>query len=124
MKKKIAIVFSALLVLMIIGYCAFAHFNPYTKLVGTWTGDGTLDLLGNSPFDGATELTFFVDHTGYVVTEQGEISFTYTVQNEYGKWGVVILEDADEYTYGQRFYIDGKTLNIDRDGEMVSFIRK
>ena len=123
MKKKTAIVVSALLVL-IIGYCAFAHFNPYTKLVGTWTGDGTLDLLGNSPFDGATELTFFVDHTGYVVTEQGETSFTYTVQNEYGKWGVVILEDPDEYTYGQRFYIDGKTLNIDRDGEMVSFIRK
>ena len=49
MKKKTAIVVSALLVL-IIGYCAFAHFNPYTKLVGTRTGDGTLDLLGNLPF--------------------------------------------------------------------------
>ena len=49
---------SALLVLMIIGCCAFAHFNPHIKLVGTWTGDGTLDLLGDSPFDGAVELTF------------------------------------------------------------------
>lgn len=113
MKKKKIIVVSALFLLMIIGYCAFSHFNPHFKLVGTWTGDGTLDLLGDSPFDGAVELTFFVDHTGHVVTEKGETDFTYNVHNEDGKWGVLMLKDADEYTYGQRFYVGGKTLNID-----------
>ena len=56
------------------------HFNPYIKLVGTWRGDGTLDLLGDSPFDGALELTFNLDRTGYVVTEQSETAFTYDVQ--------------------------------------------
>lgn len=124
MKKKIPIVVSALLVLMIIGYCTFTHFNPHFKLVGTWTGDGTMDLLGDSPFDGALELTFYINRTGYVVTEQGETNFTYDVQNSHGKWSIVILESADGYTYGQRFYIEGKTLYIDRDSEMVSFIRK
>ena len=124
MKRKITIVASVLLVLVIIGCCAFSHFNPHTKLVGTWTGDGTWDLLGDSPFDGAVELTFSMDHTGYVVTDQGEASFTYDVQNSHGKWSVVILESADEYTYGQQFYIEGKTLNIEKDGGIVSFTRK
>lgn len=114
---------SALLGLMI-GYCVFAHFNPYIKLVGTWTGDGTLDLLGDTPFDGAVELAFFMDHTGHVVTEQGETGFTYDVQSEHGKWAVVILEGGDGCTYGQRFYIDGKTINIAKGEEVVSFPRK
>ena len=112
MKKKKTIVASVLLLLMI-GCCAFTHFNPHFKIVGTWTGDGTLDFLGDSPFDGAVELAFFMDHTGRVVTEQGETEFTYNVQNKNGKWVVLILKDADEYTYAEHFYIDGKTLNID-----------
>ena len=124
MKKKKTIVVSALFLLLIIGYCAFSHFNPHFKLVGTWTGDGALDLLGDSPFDGAVELAFFADYTGHVVTEQGEADFTYNVQNKNGKWDVLILKDADEYTYGQRFYVDGKTLNIDNAEETVSFTRK
>ena len=123
MKKKKTIVASALLLLMI-GCCAFAHFNPHFKLVGTWTGDGALDFLGDSPFDGAVELAFFMDHTGRVVTEQGEADFTYNVQNKNGKWDVLILKDADEYTYAEHFYIDGKTLNIDNAEKTVSFIRE
>lgn len=125
MKKKITIVVSALLVLTIIGCCAFAYFNPYIKLVGTWTGDGTLDLLGDSPFDGAVELTFSIDRTGCVVTEQGETTFTYDVhERKHGKWDVVTLDGGGGYSHGQRFYIDGKTLNIDRYEEIVSFTRK
>ena len=123
MKKKKTIVASALLLLMI-GCCAFAHFNPHFKIVGTWTGDGTLDFLGDSPFDGAVELVFFMDHTGRVVTEQGETEFTYNVQKKDGKRGVLILKDADKYTYGQHFCVDGKTLNIDKAGETVSFTRE
>lgn len=124
MKKKTTIVVSVLLVLVIIGCCSYSHFNPHTKLVGTWTGDGTWDLLGDSPFDGAVEITFYMDRTGYVATERGETSFTYDVQNSNGKWSIVILESADEYTYGQQFYIDGKTLNIEKDEGIVSFTRK
>lgn len=123
MKKKKTIVASALLLLMI-GCCAFAYFNPHFKIVGTWTGDGTLDFLGDSPFDGAVELAFFMDHTGHVVTEQGETDFAYNVQNKNGKWDVLILKDADEYTYAEHFYVDGKTLNIDNAEKTVSFIRE
>ena len=83
-----------------------------------------MDLLGDSPFDGAVELTFFMNHTGLVITEQGETNFTYDLQNSNGKWSIVILESADEHIYGQRFYIDGKTLNIEKDEGIVSFTRK
>ena len=124
MKRKTTILVSVLLVLVTIGYFVFAHFNPHIKLVGTWSGDGTLDLLGDSPFDGAIEITFFMDRTGYIATERGEANFTYDVQNSIGKWSLVILESADEFTYGQRFYIDGKTLNIEKDEGIVSFTRK
>ena len=124
MKKKIIIIVAALLFLMIIGYCAFTHINPHFKLVGTWVGDGTWDLLGDSPFDGAVEITFCMDHTGSVTTELGETNFTYDVQSSNGKWSIVILENADEYIYGQQFCVDGKTLNIEKDEGIVSFTRK
>lgn len=32
MKRKITIIVSALLGLMVIGYCVFVHFNPYINL--------------------------------------------------------------------------------------------
>ena len=124
MKRKTTILVSVFLVSVIIGCCAFSYFNPHTKLVGTWIGDGTWNLLGDSPFDGAVEITFYMDRTGYAATEQGETNFTYDVQNSNGRWSMVILESADEYTYGRRFYIDGKTLNIEKDEGIVNFTRK
>ena len=123
MKKRITVMISILLGLMIISFYAFAHFNPHIKLIGTWTGDGTLDLLGDSPFDGAVELTFFMDQTGCVVTEQGETTFTYDV-HDHGKWDVVTLDGGGGYNHGQQFYIDGKTLNIKRYEGIVIFTRQ
>ena len=125
MKKKIIIIVSALLFLMIIGYCAFTHFNPHFKLIGTWTGDRTLDLLGDSPFDGAIELTFFMNHTGLVITEQGETPFTYDVhKREHAEYDIIILDGGNGYNHGQQFIIEERTLTILGDDANVIFTRR
>lgn len=125
MKKKIIIVISALLSLMIIGYFAFTHFNPHFKLVGTWTGDGTLDLLGDSPFDGALELTFHINQTGCVITEEGETPFTYDVHpRERKEYDIITLDGGNGFNHGQRFIIEGRTLTILRDDGNVIFTRR
>ena len=125
MKKRIIIIVLALLFLMIIGYCAFTHFNPHFKLVGTWTGDGTLDLLGDSPFDGAVELTFHINQTGCVITEEGETPFTYEVHpREHNAYDMITLTGGNGYTHGQRFIMEGRTLTILRDDDNVIFTRR
>ena len=88
MKKKIIIIVSAFFLLMIIGYCAFAHFNPHFKLVGTWAGDGTLDLLGDSPFDGAVELAWY-DEAEFG-TRQSEVEATAQEDVEVLKGGAYV----------------------------------
>ena len=125
MKKKIIIIISALLFLMIIGYCAFIHFNPHFKLVGTWTGDGTLDLLGDSPFDGALELTFHINRTGCVTTENGETIFTYDVRTrERWEYDIITLDGGNGYNHGQQFIIEERTLTILGDYANVIFTRR
>ena len=125
MKKKTIIVVLAFLILTVIGFCTFAHINPYFRLVGSWAGDGTLDLLGDSPFDGALELTFDFDRTGYVVTEQGETAFTYDVRvRDRKEWDIIILDGGNGFSHGQKFIVDGNILNIIRDDGTVSFTRR
>jgi len=122
MKKKTIIVVLAFLLLTIMGFCMFAHINPYFRLVGSWAGDGTLDLLGDSPFDGAFELTFNLDRTGYVVTEHSEAAFTYDVHVHERE--IIILDGGNGFNHGQRFIVDGNTLNIIRDDGTVKFTRR
>lgn len=111
--------------MLTIGLQVFIHFNPYIKLVGTWYGNEMLDLLGDSPFDGALELTFYLDHKGCVVTEHGETNFTYDVLNrEHMEWDIIILDGGSGYNRGQRFFIEGNKLNIIRDGGVVIFTRR
>ena len=111
--------------ILIVGAHAIVYFNPQIKLVGTWCGDGTLDLLGDSPFDGAFELVFTLGRRGYVVTERGETAFTYDVhKRERKEWDIITLDGGNGYNHGQRFIINGNTLTILRDDGDVSFTRK
>ncbi len=123
--RKVAVGLLIIVFILIVGFQTIVHFNPYIKLVGTWCGDGTLDLLGESPFDGALELTFNLDRTGYVVTEQRETTFTYDVHvRERKEWDIITLDGGNGFNHGQRFIIDGNTLNIIRDDGTVSFTRR
>lgn len=123
--RKVTMGLLIIIFILIAGFQIIVHFNPYIKLVGTWHGDGTLDLLGDSPFDGALELTFHLDRTGYVVTEQGENAFTYDVHvRERKEWDVITLDGGNGFHHGQRFIIDGNTFHIIRDDGTVSFTRR
>ena len=124
MKKKKSIIVLTFF-LMIIGFFSFAHFTPHFKLVGSWIGDGTLDLIGDSPFDGAIEITFSINGTGYAVTERGLINFSYEVPKKHKD--IITLDCGNGYIYGERFFIDKETFNIiitEENKETVSFIRK
>jgi len=44
--------------------------RPQQQIVGSWRGDGTLDVEGESPFDGAEAFDFSIDTV--VVTVDGE----------------------------------------------------
>ena len=82
-------------------------------------------MLWDSPFDGAIELTFCLDHTGYVQTEEDKTAFTYHVHGRERKdWNIITLDAGNGYNHGQRFIIDGHTLTILRDDGNVSFIRE
>ena len=120
--RKVAVGLLITIFILIVGFQTMVHFNPYIKLVGTWRGDGTLDLLGDSPFDGALELTFNLDRTGYVVTEQSETAFTYDVHVH--ARDIMTLDGGNGFNHGPRFIVDGNTLNIIRDDGTVSFTRK
>ena len=119
---KVAVGLLIAIFILIVGFQTIVHFNPYIKLVGTWRGDGTLDLLGDSPFDGAFELTFNLDRTGYVVTEQSETAFTYDVHVH--ARDIITLDGGNGFNHGQRFIVDGNTLNIIRDDGTVKFTRR
>ncbi len=122
--RKVIVGILIAIFILIVGFQTIVHFNPYIKLVGAWRGDGTLDLLGDSPFDGALELTFELDRTGYVVTEQNETAFTYDVRvRERKEWDIIILDGGKGFSHGQKFIIDGNTLNIIRGDGTVSFTR-
>ena len=125
LKKSIDILIIMLIVATIV-FAVILHFNPHLRLVGAWQGDGTLDLLGESPFDGAVELRFFINKTGYVVTENGKTDFTYDIYS-YDKTrerNTVVLHVSRDFRYGQQFFLEGKTFNIYRYEETVTFTRK
>ena len=123
--RKVVVGLFITIFILIVGFQTIVHFNPHIKFVGTWRGDGTLDLLGESPFDGALELTFHLDRTGYVVTEQNETAFTYDVHvRERKKWDIITLDGGNGFNHGQRFIIDRNTFHIIRDDGTVSFTRR
>ena len=114
-----------LLLALAIGLQVLVHVNPWLRLVGSWQGDGSLDLLGDSPFDGALELSFSPDRTGTVATALGESEFTYDLYDRKHRDRYTLTMDIDEdLGYGQRVVIDRKTLQIERDEKFVSFTRK
>ena len=123
--RSIVTVLILLLLALAIGLQVLVHVNPWLRLVGSWQGDGSLDLLGDSPFDGALELSFSLDRTGTVATAQGESEFTYDLYDRNHRDRYTLTMDIDEgLGYGQRISIDGKTLQFERDEGLVSFTCK
>ena len=89
-------------------------------LWGTWQGDGSLDVLGDSPLDGAVVLKFSPDGTGIGSSPQGEAAFTYSVYQQ----DLLFLEVEDGLTYGIEYSLDDGTLSLTVDGTDVIYTKQ
>ena len=89
-------------------------------LWGTWQGDGSLDVLGDSPLDGAVVLKFSPDGTGNGSSPQGEAAFTYSVYQR----DLLLLEVEDGLTYGIEYSLDGGMLSLAVDDTAVIYTKQ
>jgi hypothetical protein len=77
-------------------------------LWGTWQGDGSLDVLGDSPLDGAVTLEFLPNGTGVGFSPRGEAAFTYSVYH-----GEMLFLDVEEgLKHGIAYSVKGNTLTL------------
>ena len=112
MKKRV-------LIAVIIAVCCLTviltiHFTkPETRIKGTWQGDGTLDLLGETAFDGAAEITFFEGDCGAVKGSTGKAEFRYSLDTDSHPGPQCVFVDIEDRTLSMEYHIDGKLLTLD-----------
>ncbi len=90
MKKNriLSLILAALTLVLLLGSCNAAEQNR-AKLVGTWEGDGTLDLMAMEmelgeeiPFDYVEILHFAADGSGYMSDGVERMEFTYDLTDD------------------------------------------
>lgn len=90
MKKNrvFLLLLAAVSLVLLLGSCNEAERNR-VKLVGTWEGDGTLDLMGMEmelgeelPFDVVEILHFAADGRGYMGDGEKRMEFTYDLTDD------------------------------------------
>ena len=87
-----------------------------SKIVGTWSGDGTLDMKGmNAPFEFATQWVFQSDRTVVVTVGEEEIQFKYSMTDD------TLTLNGEELTWGIRYKITGNTLSIETGNTTATF---
>lgn len=107
-----------LLTAVIIAVCCLAvilivHFTkPETKIKGTWQGEGTLDLLGETAFDGAVEITFLKDDRGIVKGRLGQADFRYSMDTKTDLGLEYVFVEIDDRTLALEYRIDGNVLSL------------
>lgn len=105
----IAICFS----LILLGSC-----SPDDKLVGTWQGDGSLDLLGmEAPYEFATQWIFTEDGTAIVNVGEEELEFKYSATDD------TLTLNGGEMSWGVLYRVKGKTLSIETGDGAAAFTK-
>ena len=116
MKKRYVIL--ALVGVALIFALGWSHY--LWGLWGTWHGDGSLDVLGDSPLDGAATLVFSPNGTGTGMSDDGEFAFTYSVYDR----DLLFLEVAGGVTHGIGYSVDGDTLALTVDETEIIYTKK
>lgn len=89
-----------------------------SKIVGTWSGDGTLDMKGmNAPFEFAAQWVFNADGTVIVTVGEEEIQFKYSMTDD------TLTLNGDELTWGVLYKITGNTLSIETGDSDATFTK-
>lgn len=90
MKKNriLLLLLAAVTLVLLLGSCNVAERNR-AKLIGTWEGDGTLELMGMEmelgkeiPFDYVEILHFASDGSGYMSNGAERMEFTYKLTDD------------------------------------------
>ena len=90
--------------------------SPESLLVGTWQGDGSLDMLGmEAPYEFATQWSF--DKEGTVIVRVGEekLEFKYSATDD------TLTLNGNKMSWGMIYNVNGKQLTIDTGGDKAIF---
>ena len=120
--KKETILGIAVVTLILVAGLLVWRSQPRQALLGTWQGDGTMEVLGDTPFDGAERLEFCRDGTGIVTSRGTETDFVWSIAPA-GTQDLLVLQ-AGEMSYGRHFSVKGGRLTLYEDGMELEFIRK
>ena len=121
MKKETILGIAVAAAILVTGLLVWRS-RPQQAIPGTWQGDGTMEMLGDAPFDGAEQLEFRRDGTGTVTAEGKQADFTWSVVPG-GTRDLLVLQ-AGEMSYGCHISVSGGRLTLYEDGAELEFIRK
>lgn len=116
-----ALAISVLSFILVLSLCACG--NHQKKLVGTWAGNGDLDILGSeTPFEFAQQWTFRDDGTAVVLVDSEPVEFSIYRVSDDGDTLTLIM-DGSETSWGILYQIKGDTLSIKTGSGYAEFTR-
>lgn len=97
--------------------------NHQQEIVGTWVGNGDLDMLGSeTPFEFAQQWTFRDDGTAVVIVDSKPVEFTtYRVSADGDT--LTLIMDGSETSWGVVYHIKDDTLSIKTGSGYAEFTR-
>lgn len=101
---------------MCMGLWLLGSCSHESSLVGTWQGDGSLDMAAmEAPYEFATQWIF--DNEGNVVVKVGEeeVEFKYSATDD------TLTLNGSEMSWGVLYEVKGKQLTIDTGGDKAVF---
>lgn len=95
--------------------CSCSHES---SLIGTWNGDGSLDMLGmEAPYEFATQWIFDEEGTVIVKVGEEELEFKYSATDD------TLTLNGGEMSWGVLHTVKGKTLSIETGDGAAAFTK-
>ena len=117
MKHRIRLTIIPILCLGLMLLCACSYES---KFVGTWAGDGTLDVRGGvTSYEYATQFVFRSDGTATATVNGTDVHFQYSASDD----SLTLREDGVG-SHGMPYTISGNTLRIKTGGESYAEFTK
>ena len=115
MKKILGLI--AVLVICL-GLFSLSPLSHKIKIIGTWQGDGSLDILGmEAPYEFADQRTFQADGSSVVTVGENKVHFQYSMTDD------TITLKTPELSWGIGYRINGSTLRIKTGDGYAEFVK-
>ena len=104
MKRFIRLIVISAICLVLAALCACSH---EARLVGTWQGDGPLDISATeAPYEFATKMVFSSDGTVLITVDGYETQYGYHATDD------TLTLNGGDMSYGILYSLSGRTLTI------------